>query len=335
MSENGFSKNPFLFVGGVPRSGTTLLQRMLNNHPQLAVTNDSHFIPRALEKTNKQLVSMALRGDEIMLNEELKKNVYEYHRFRRLELTAGEFAEASKQSQTFQQLVSAIYDRVALKSNKMVAGEKTPGYVRRFVLLNALFPNAKLIHILRDGRNVALSLLSWATPTKGPGRIELWNQQPIAICALWWRWMIMTCQADNASLDSNVQMLIRYENLVTSPELELRKTCDFLGLQFDPQMLEYHRDRPKPSAGLAAKNAWFAPRQGLRDWKRDMTDGQIQLFEALAGDALTRCGYELNFPTLPEKTLQIAQRCRGWWIKHFARDNTLAATGSRDEVVSS
>ncbi len=55
--------NPYLFVGGCPRSGTTLLQRMLDHHPELALANDSHFIPRALEKTSRPWYAAAARGN--------------------------------------------------------------------------------------------------------------------------------------------------------------------------------------------------------------------------------------------------------------------------------
>ena len=68
---------------------------------------------------------------------------------------------------------------------KPLAGEKTPDYARNLPLLHSLFPWAKFVHLIRDGRNVALSTLEWANEGKGPGRIGLWQEEPVAVCS-WW-----------------------------------------------------------------------------------------------------------------------------------------------------
>ena len=65
------SANPFVFVVGCPRSGTTLLQRMLNNHPMLAVANDTHFIPRCLEKLLPAAVRDVTLGRDQLLTSAL------------------------------------------------------------------------------------------------------------------------------------------------------------------------------------------------------------------------------------------------------------------------
>src|SRR5690606_2697464 len=81
-------RNPALFVVGCPRSGTTLLQRMLDHHPQLAVANDTHFVPRCLEKHAPQAIELAVTGDDISLTSELVEEVRTYHRFPRLGIGA-------------------------------------------------------------------------------------------------------------------------------------------------------------------------------------------------------------------------------------------------------
>ncbi len=327
MSETR-GQNPFLFASGVPRSGTTLLQRMLDNHPELAVANDSHFIPRALEKTDKSLVVDARNGVAIPLTPELAKSVFEYHRFWRLGIDRTEFEQVRDDSETYQQLVAELYDLFARKSGKRLAGEKTPDYVRRLDLLHGLFPEAKLIHLVRDGRDVALSLLHWAKPDKGPGRIELWKNQPIAVCALWWRWMVTAAREQVAQIDPANYLAVHYERLVSSPSNTMENTCQFLDLDYSPRMVEFHRGKVRENRELSVKSAWLAPQTGLRNWRNQMPPEQIALFEALASDALQEHGYELSSERISGQVLTVASECQNWWDENFlAKQNECCVAG--------
>lgn len=311
------ASNPFLFACGVPRSGTTLLQRMLNSHPDLTVANDTHFIPRALELTSKKLIIQATNSMEISLTDSLADNVFNYHRFYRTGLDESEFNTIREQASTYCELVGGIFNRIAEKENKSLAGEKTPDYVRRLRLLNRLFPDAKLIHLIRDGRNVALSLLDWATPRKGPGRIEMWNQNPIAVCALWWKWLVDQGQSQANKLSDSVYCELKYEDLTAEPETSVTRMCEFLRLRFDESMLKFNQGKKSSNPCLSAKSAWLGPKTGLRDWRRDMQPAEIELFESLAGDTLQRCGYELS-PLSPSKTIrESAARLQHWWQDNF------------------
>lgn len=323
--------NPFLFACGVPRSGTTLLQRMLNSHPEVAVANDSHFVPRALELTDKSLTAKAESGDVIPLSDMLIEKVRNYHRFYRLGISDEDFATASLNARTYQQLVSELYSQFACNHGKRLAGEKTPDYVRRLRLLHGLFPNSKLIHLVRDGRNVALSLLNWAKPNKGPGRIEWWNRYPIAVCALWWRWLVMEGRDQARAITAASVAEVKYESLTNNPGDSMELLCEFLNLDFSPKMLDYHRGKSKEQGSGSAKSAWLAPQTGLRDWRRDMEPLQVEVFEALAFDALEEYGYELSGKSSSTKAHNIARKSLAWWEDNFlTRHNDLGSTGSHD-----
>src|SRR5262249_30247711 len=97
--------NPYVFVVGCPRSGTTLLQRMLDNHPQLAVANDTHFIPRCLEKTVPDAIPEMVRGADLKLTPGLIEAVKSYHRFPRLGLSEETVGQAAAASRTYRQFV--------------------------------------------------------------------------------------------------------------------------------------------------------------------------------------------------------------------------------------
>jgi hypothetical protein len=282
---------------------------MLDHHPQLAVANDTHFIPRCLEKA----VPEAVRGADLKLTADLIDAVKAYHRFPRLGLSAESVDQAAAASRTYRQFVSGLYDAYAKLHGKRLAGEKTPDYVRHVPLLHGLFPQARIIHIIRDGRDVALSTLEWANAEKGPGRFDLWRTEPVAVCALWWRWQVGSGRGAGRSLSPEYYCELGYEDLVAHAEERLRSLAAFLDLPFAPQMGAYHEGKSLSQPGLSAKKAWLPPTQGLRDWRTQMTGRDVALFEALAGDLLSDLGYDRAFTSLSPEIAALAESCDQWW----------------------
>ena len=299
------SSNPFVFVVGCPRSGTTLLQRILDHHPQLAVTNDSHFIPRAVRGIDAD-ASTPLTPD-------LVDRVVEYRRFHRLGVDEATARAAASGAETYAGFVGALYDVVAGQAGKPLAGEKTPDYVRSLPLLHRVFPDARIVHIVRDGRDTALSLLDWATPTKGPGKLALWGSEPLAVAALWWAWQAGAGRRDGNAIGPDRYLEIRYEDLVLEPDRVMRAVSGFLDLDFTSEMLDYHVGRVKDSEGRSAKSAWLPPTPGLRDWRIKFSDDDLALFEVLVGDVLTSFGYELASQPPSRDTLRRADEIRRQW----------------------
>ncbi len=163
-------RNPYLFVVGCPRSGTTLLQRVLDAHPDLSVVNEAQFVPRVL-------THHGLDGDA-PLTQSMVAEVRSYRRFARLDLGENTVARAASASATYSQFVARLYDAVASRQGTPFAGEKTPDYVRFLTLLDRLFPWARFVHLVRDGRDVALSLLEWAAggnrkPANGDASVSI------------------------------------------------------------------------------------------------------------------------------------------------------------------
>jgi len=303
-------KNPYLFLVGCPRSGTTLLQRMLDNHPQLAVANDSHFIPRAPAPIGPRT--------RPPLTPELVERVLNYPRFRRLGLEDSVARGAAARASTYEDFVSELYSEHARLHGKELAGEKTPDYVRYLPFLHSLFPDARIIHIIRDGRDVALSTLEWAREDKGPGKFALWREQPVAVCALWWRWQVETGRREGARLGPETYREVRYEDLVSGPEATLRSLSEFLELPFSRDMVSFHAGKTKSDPRLSAKSAWLPATPGLRNWATEMPPESALLFEALAGDLLSELGYELRGEATPPETLETARRCQAWWDAELA-----------------
>ena len=273
--------NPFVFVVGCPRSGTTLLQRMLDAHPELVVTNDTHFIPRAL------------RGEEshVPLSSVLVDRVVSYHRFGRLGVDEATARRLAVGSSTYAAYICRLYDQVAAQRDKPHAGEKTPDYVRHIPLLHELFPSAKILHIIRDGRDVALSALDWARPDKGPGRFPLWESAPLAVCALWWARFVIAGRLSGPVLGPAIYHEVRYEALVAEPEAVLRDIVNFLELPFNDCMLRFNEGRRSDNPSLSAKAAWRPATPGLRDWEASFDANDLDVFDTLVGNLLDELGY--------------------------------------------
>jgi hypothetical protein len=281
---------------------------MLDHHPKLAIANDTHFIPRVLDPD----------GGDVPLSSELVDRVLHYHRFGRLGLDNAAVRRAASHTRTYAEFVGALYAEFGARHGKPLAGEKTPDYVRYLPLLGRLFPWSKVVHIVRDGRDVALSALQWARPDKGPGRFAFWQEDPVAVCALWWRWQVTSGRTDGRGLGSGYRE-VRYEDLVERPHETLEGLCRFLDLPFAPETLAYHVGRQWKEPGLSAKKAWLPPTPGLRDWRSQMSERDTAVFEALAGDLLSSLGYERTTVVPPPAVRALAQRYRSRWEAELER----------------
>jgi hypothetical protein len=300
------SNNPYVFVVGCPRSGTTLLQRMLDNHPELTVANDTHFATRAAKQTLRKDANPPLTA-------ELVSAVKHYRRTYRMGLDDAEITEAARHCDTYAEFVSRLYDLRGSKKGKPLSGEKTPDYCRQMSVLHALFPAARFVHIIRDGRNTTLSTLNWASEAKGPGKWQFWQDDPVATCALWWRWQVGTGQREGRALGSDLYLQLRYEDLVTDPERELSNIARFLHLPYSDEMVNYHAGKTRHEPGLSAKSAWLPPVQGLRDWRREMSEEDVGVFEGIAGDLLRDNSYECLERASDETVSRRVDNGLHWW----------------------
>ena len=310
-----------MFVVGCPRSGTTVLQRMLDCHPQLAVANDTEFIAAAIKGIRPRL--------DLPLTAEILERIREFRTpagrgFHRLGLPRGALESAATRARTYSELVAEIYSAFAQLQAKKYAGEKTPNYVRHLPLLHTLFPRAKVVHLIRDGRDVTLALVDWAYDSRtgrlrGPARMPLWHTSPVAASALWWRWLVERGRGDGAE-SGHTYFEVRYERLVASPEETLRELTDFLELPFDRQMLTYHLRRERRSDDpLTGASAWLPLTVGIRDWRTQMSAHDVELVEALAGDLLSELGYERAFRKISPPLKAEAKPYRKRWAKKLAR----------------
>jgi hypothetical protein len=298
--------SPFMFVVGCPRSGTTLLQRMLDNHPQLTIANDTHFILRAAKRTLR-------RDPQPLLTPDLVAAVQSYRRFYRMGLDDKDVKAAAEHCRTYAEFVGRLYTLRGKKNRKKLSGEKTPDNCRNMPLLHGLFPAARFVHIIRDGRNTALSTLNWANKNKGPGKWSLWNEDPLATCALWWRWQAGAGERDGHELGDSFYHRVKYEDLVSEPEKRLEAIAGFLGIPYSESMANYHKGKTRHKPGLSAKSAWLPPVKNLRDWRTGMSAEDIEVFDGVAGDLLRESDYPCGNSRPSAAVNTRVSRALAWW----------------------
>jgi len=279
------SPNPYLFIVGYPRSGTTLLQRIVDAHPAVTITPETHWVPR-FYRARRGLTPDGFVTAEIVLH------LLSHHRFKQLGLLQQELEELARSPVDYATFVTAVYERYGQHQGKPLVGDKTPGYVRFMPLLHGLWPGARFVHIVRDGRDVCLSVMDWDKASKDAGRFATWRDDPVVTTALWWGWTVRAGRQAGAALPSQLYREVVYEALVTDPESTTRSVCEFLDLPYDGGMLRFHEGRTRQEPGLSAKHAWLPVTNGLRDWRTQMDPESVERFEAAAGDLLDELGYE-------------------------------------------
>jgi len=244
-----------IFLVGAERSGTTLLRLMLDHHSNIAFHGEFEFVVDYF------------RGD----NYPLLDDYYEHLAIDRL-FQSSDFEIDHNLS--YPQLVNSFLVQKRENTGKYLVGATVH---RHFDRLLQIWPDAKFIHIVRDGRDVAQSCIkmNWA------GNIWTASDRWIEVEQLW--------SQLKTTISPDRYIEIRYENLITQPEATLTDLCNFMGTNYDPTMLSYSQtttyDLPDPKL--------------LFQWKRKLSRREIQLIEAKIGNLLIKYDYELSdFPPL-------------------------------------
>lgn len=272
-----------IFIVGVHRSGTTLLRYMLNSSPRLYIPPESDFMPRFFGRhpdrplNEKQVVA-------------LLNTIFTRYRFvgewqgERPEAAAFLEAMADRSPAAF---LITLYSQYAQQNGAVRWGDKTPIYASYVDLLARLFPQAQFVHIIRDGRDVALSML------------EKWGEKErhidIYFTARNWVRRIRQARAAGAHLGPAHYYELRYEALTQNPAGQLQALCQYLGESYLPEMAEpdrLGRARIQPGAFHAAvRRPPNTARVGR--WQREMTPADLWLFQRVAGPLLAELDYPL------------------------------------------
>lgn len=252
-----------VIIGGCGRSGTTLLRAMLNAHKHINIGPETGLLSGNRDLTN--------------LSYALNMSVAEIRREYQRSACLGEFVER-------------VLRRGATLAGKERWGEKSPSNVKHLQKIFQFFPKARFIHMVRDGRDVVCSLRTHPKYRWQNGaRIATGIINPWEMCAA--RWVRDTTAGMDWRGDARY-LEVRYEDLVRHTEETIGRVLDFLGEDWDAQVLDYYRTHCERASDVANPGVKAPVYFGaIGRWERDMPLEAAQAFDSDAFALLVSLKY--------------------------------------------
>lgn len=286
---------PMPMIVGSPRSGTTLLRFLLDSHPDLAIPPETGFL-----LLGKQLEPSENLRNEFLFN--ITNYPLEAPGWADYQLAIEKFQIELDRIQPFSVAAGfrTFYRLYAENHGKLRWGDKTPSYCSHLQYLEELLPEARFIHIVRDGRDAAVSLRKrWFSPG-----------HDIDVQAQFWQNHVT--HAQNQGRLCRHYLELRFEDLINNAEHAMRRICSFIELEFHECMLNYYQRTPErlrehqarcrtdgtiivtQEERIAQQMHTTRPLDSTRigQWKTDLTLDEADRFKELAGTTLREYGYE-------------------------------------------
>lgn len=271
-----------IFVVGCQRSGSTMLGSMLGSTPEAITIPEAQFVAElapagaATRKVNLAATIDAIEGH-------YRYKIWQFDLAGKRPSGEGSFADAVRW------LVTEYAGRHDRKKPKFWVDQQ-PGHIRYLGRLRQVFPEMKVIHLVRDGRAVASSLMPLD-----------WGPNTINRAAYYWLQRLAFGFAAREFLSPEQYCLVRYEDILREPEKEMQRLSEFTGMKYRPEMVS--------GAGLAVpeftKGQHALVGQGpqldrIDAWKSKLTHREVEIFESICADMLEYLGYESVAGTSPK-----------------------------------
>ncbi|MFT5640035.1 MAG: hypothetical protein ACI9A7_000130 [Cyclobacteriaceae bacterium] len=272
------------FIAGTQRSGTTLLSEILGRHPGIHIGVDSvGFRMISCFKYYKDVLPYNLdySWEEIqswLISLDYKGRLAEILDYQNL----GDYEDARS-------VVKNGIEELLEKNGKAVFGDKTPNIQYFTEDLLALIPDTKIIHIVRDGRSTALSH-------------NLRAGIDIYLAAQEWVNGNIAGLYSESLIGKKQYLIIKYEDLLESPEVILKNVCAFIGLPFHDQLLEETLDK---DASHYVKSGFDLSK--IDSFKNELSARQIRKIEKLQGPLLKKFGYKTLYEVSNRKHKPMSQ----------------------------
>ena len=279
-SVGSVGSNAPIFSLGCSRSGTTLLYHMLLSAGNFAVYRSESFILNLLEPRFRPLSRP--RNRRRMLDA-----WYKTFLFMRTGLEPSDVdARIMSECQNGGDFLRIFMEEICRKQGVERWAETTPEHLLYMREIKRTIPNARVIHVIRDGRDVALSWERLSQIRRLP-----WDRKRAAMAAaIYWEWFVERGRKAGRALGADY-IEVRYEDLVRRPAEVLK------GLEaFVEHDLDYQRIREVGIGSVSAPNTAFKneKRNPIGRWKTDLSEGELATLEGLIGGSLEQMGYELS-----------------------------------------
>lgn len=294
------TQRKLIFITGASRSGTTLLSFVLRNHDDVLGLKELQYFGQTWDPRNRQRrfsrnQSIAAAAAIYACQEQgiLSTKVSPAHRLAATRLI-DELGDASADPAA---LFAAAVHQLAQAAGKSIPCEQTPRYIFYARALLEIYPNAQVVHMVRDPRAVMASQkMRWqrrrlaADGTKVPRyqSLRVWvNYHPYTVARLW-----SEATAAALALAQHPRVtLIQFEELLQQPEATVRRLCARLGLDFDEKMLDVGQinSSHQSSTGGARRGLQTA---AIDTWRKILTQTETAIAERRCGALMNRFGYQ-------------------------------------------
>ena len=274
-----------IFIVGFPRSGTTLLAGVLGAHSRMVCGPETEFFTGLEVASRGNRLCRAANWPEEAANYLFsivhEKPIPEYYGITRDEIIS--YLKQRERSQPA--ILESLTETYMKRHGKQRWIEKTPTHLICLREVRRCYPDAPIVRIIRDPRDVALSLLN--VP---------WGPSSFPAAILLWQWFDEQ-SARFFEVDRNT-MTVRYEDLLLNPENELRKLCLFIGEEFEPNMMDTSQSirhlNPTQISWKQKAGQQLDPGR-IAIWRKETTLEQQCQAEAIAGDRIKAYAYPTLF----------------------------------------
>lgn len=269
-----------IFIIGVGRSGTTLIQSMLNAHQDIAFTPETHFI-------RNFIVELDINPEDEHI---LRKKLVNDENLKRLDIKIDEICDEliDENEFTLQNFYNELLYRYAKYKNKKYIGEKDPKNTEYLPIIKRLFPDAYVINIIRDPRDVMVSRM----------KAEWSRDRYFLNHVLTYREQIKKGIKDGNKLFGNNYHELHYENLIEDPEKVSKDVTKFLDIQYDNNMLYFNKKADEIIKGKEKKwkeNCFKSILSSNKNkWKDKLDKKKVLLTETGCKIAFEKYHYELS-----------------------------------------
>ncbi|MDA0772533.1 MAG: sulfotransferase [Cyanobacteria bacterium] len=292
--------NP-IFIIGCPRSGTTLLASILNRHSQIASGTETHFFDfvsrRNINWKEFTLTSFTKLLAESRIQDFIQaagiskeKLIKNYKQDPQSKYQSKLEIDQFYKKEVFDLLMNSFLD----SRSKARLCENTPQHLCHIEEILTLYPQAKFIHLIRDGRDTIRSLMQMP-----------WRPKGLLNNARFWVQNLKEVSKTINKLDTDSILEIRYEELVTKPEESLELICDFLEEKYEPGLLDNSKDQAAIYSNWESswkqKTRTQLNTDSINSWQTELDQDSQALLNWYLKDILTGLGYEAQETKLTNK----------------------------------
>lgn len=296
-----------VFIVGLARTGSTILRHALNRSPQVCIASETHFIRRARRLHLARRLAAGQRGDpaslEGVLDELYERSAWPFIRKNvARDQLRGRLSRIEPTDRAIFALFLEMYAGHWCRSatGTVIVGEKTPSHLADLPTLLEWFPEARIIHTFRDPRAIYASSLRRVQEGRwGPKQLAPWApaslMDPLLVpfqlgrTSVAWLAAVRRHRQLVQTLGSRYR-LVRFEDLVSDPERELRACCDTLGVPFERSMIDDVRVVSSSYSSRKHGTPGFDPAAAQR-WRSEVDGPARRWFELVAGREMVRFGY--------------------------------------------